>query len=108
MLGAAIRRLASGALWGLGAAAVLALANPDTASLRPTAKRLMRVGVATADRLQELAAEAQEALGDLYAEVRAEQAAASPTPPESADGLIPIVRPHREVDEPDDSVRVRR
>ncbi len=89
MLGGVIGRLASGAVWGLGAAAALSLAGSGTADLRPVAKRVLKVCVVAADRVQEIAAEARESLEDLYAEVRFEQEQAARNSVAPADAPAP-------------------
>ncbi len=97
MLGHMIGRVVNGALWGLGAAAVLAVARGDSLASRPTAKRVMMACIAAADKVQETTATTRETLEDLYAEIRAEQRLAADSPgPFSEPGLIAIMRGERE------------
>ncbi|HYZ15613.1 MAG TPA: hypothetical protein VE591_04395 [Candidatus Acidoferrum sp.] len=67
-----IGRLITGALWGAGASAVLAVTKRERNGSRPLVRTLMKGYVAAADRVAEVVAEARESLGDLYEEARAE------------------------------------
>jgi hypothetical protein len=63
----------SGFLVGLGAATVVPQVVPGIGSTaRPIAKALIKGALAVADAIKEATAEAQEHIGDLVAEARAE------------------------------------
>jgi hypothetical protein len=72
MLEHVLGRFVSGALWGVAAGVIVLLREGEGEGLRNAARRVVALGLAATERLQEVSAEARESLEDLYAEAASE------------------------------------
>jgi hypothetical protein len=70
------RRLINGAVWGFALTLVLKVtqSKDGVSTLRPFAKSVLKGAVIASEKAKEVAAEARETMGDIYAELQAEEA----------------------------------
>jgi hypothetical protein len=70
------RRLINGVMWGFALTLVLKVtqSKDGVSTLRPFAKSVMKGAVIASEKAKEIAAEARETVGDIYAELQAEEA----------------------------------